>query len=135
MLYPYMLQGRTTHTGNITRAKPFIIGLRCQAINNANSDACLQDCVNYLSRQDLFSNRISVYDDKLEKFRTWRVAFLTMIRGVPLASDEQLNLMIQHMVDGSESKALLEHLNRVYISNPDVGLGAGLESPSRKIWQ
>ena len=41
---------------------------------------------------------------------------------LPLASDEQLNLMVQHMADGSESKALGEHLNRVYISNHDVGL-------------
>ena len=45
-----------------------------------------------------------------------------MIGGVAPASDEQLNLIVRHMADGSESKALVEHLNRVYISNPDVGL-------------
>jgi len=63
-----------------------------------------------------------VFEDKPEKFRTWRAAFQNMIRGGPLASAEQLNLMVQHMADGSESKTLIEHLDRVYISNADVGL-------------
>ena len=62
-----------------------------------------------------------MFEDNPEKFRTWCAAFQNMIR-VLLASNEQLNLIDQHMADGSESKTLVEHLNQVYISNPDVGL-------------
>ena len=75
-----------------------------------------------MSRRDFVSNRISVFDDKPEKFRTWRTAFQNIIRVPPLTSDEQLNLVVQHVADGSESKALVERLNRVSISNPDVDL-------------
>ena len=50
------------------------------------------------------------------------MAFQNMIRGIPLAFDEKLSLLVQHMSDGSESKAFVECLNRVYISYTDVGL-------------
>ena len=50
-----------------------------------------------------------MFDEEPEKFRTWCVAFQNMIR-VPLVFDEQL-FMVQHVADGSESKALIKHLN------------------------
>ena len=50
------------------------------------------------------------------------MAFQNMIRGILLASDEKLSLLVQHMADGSESKAFVERLNRVSIFNADVSL-------------
>ena len=63
-----------------------------------------------------------MFDDKPEKFRSWCAAFQNMIRGVPLASNEQVNFILQYVADGSESKALTEHLSQVDISNADLGL-------------
>ena len=45
------------------------------------------------------SKRISVFDDKPEKLRTGHSAFQNMIVGVLLASDEQLNLIVQNMAE------------------------------------
>ena len=50
-----------------------------------------------------------------------------MVKGIPLSSAEKLNLMAQDMANGSESKALIEHISRVYISNPDIGLNQAWE--------
>ena len=81
----------------------------------------------YLIRQELISRKIPTFDDHPEKFRIWHAAFHNMVKGVPLSSEEKLNLMAQHMANGSESKALVERISRVYIANPDIGLNQAWE--------
>lgn len=85
----------------------------------------LSEFTRCLLKKDLLMSRLKNFSDRPESYSTWKAAFKSVIKGLQVSTEEEIDLMIKYLVPES-----LKHANSIKISN--------VNNPTRglqRVWQ
>ncbi|XP_073714235.1 uncharacterized protein [Misgurnus anguillicaudatus] len=86
---------------------------------NANSTDVLE-LVTYLSRRDLITSGLKVFDSQPASYLSWKSSFNNAVEGLSLKPSEELDLIIKWL--GGESLQHAKRIRAVHVNNPAEGL-------------
>ena len=101
-----------------------------QTVQFSNPADRMECFIQFMARRELIANKIEKFDDRLENFNTWKVAFKNMTNDVNITASEELALMLEYTTGKSKIATATQCLRR----ESDCGGTRILEKAGRTFW-
>ena len=101
-----------------------------QTVQFSNPADRMECFIQFMARRELIANKIEKFDDRLENFNTWKVAFKNMTNDVNITASEELALMLEYTTGKSKIATATQFLRR----ESDCGGTRILEKAGRTFW-
>lgn len=87
----------------------------CQDVNGN-----ISDLAKFLTRSQLVTSGLSRFDDQPENYLSWRSTFTSVLQGLDISANDEVDLLIKWL--GPESSQLARRMKSVSIGHPSAAL-------------
>lgn len=94
-----------------------------------STNSLLPEITKFLMKKDLLLHRLSAFNDKTEAYLTWKATFSSVVDGLNVTSQEEIDLLVKYL--GAESRSHAESVRfSVRIAN-----ASDYQRALSKIWK
>ena len=80
----------------------------------------ISDLAKFLTRSQLVTSELSCFDDQPENYLSWRSTFTSVLQGLDISANDEVDLLIKWL--GPESSQLARRMKSVSIGHPSAAL-------------